>query len=1057
VFSNLIMYILIIVNILFAATSTEQIHNKDWTKQFGSLENDIGTAVTTDSAQNIIISGNTNSIIGSKSVGSQDIFLKKFSNDGIEIWTSQFGSSDYDYVSAIAVDEFDNIYLTGEARALLDINNKTTTGDIFVTKFASNGVVQWSKQYTENSVVFDMTVRDNSIYIAGKSTNLNGSNDIFISKLDSNANEVWTKIYNSSDVETAQVLFENRVLDKLHTVGEKFNQDSNSSYDILFNSYTNDGLLEKSLIFGTQGIDFATSMAVDSKGDVYITGFTLDAFSSFSNAGKSDIFLVKYSNNAQVWVRQFGTVEDDIARGIVIDDNDNIYISGTTDSAIVENANIGKTDIFISKFKNDGTNLWHKQYGSPMSDIVMSLGKNTNDDLFIAGYTDGSLYGNSNVGQKDAFLMKIKRDGDAPIAKIVVIQSDVLQKSISFISESTTNDTATVEYYWDFGDGITSILQNPSHTFRSKGIYTVFLTVSNKGVSDTTSVNVTIGNSSPVANNQSLNVENNVTFSLNGTDSDDDNLTYIITTYPQHGNITQSGLQYIYKVIDNNFAGTDTLQYKVSDSQVNSDIATVTFSITSANKKPQLIISASKRAAQPNEPLDFNVSANDVDGTISSFKWDFGDGQTSAVQNLTHSFENEGSYTVSCTIIDNGGAISRTEFIINIAINHAPTTENISGLKVIQNSVLEILLKGKDLDGTSLEYSIVDNPVYGNVSINSNIASYYAKTYEGNDSFTYKVSDGNKTSNISLVSIDVEVPPISSNKNEIYFSQLNICSDNTVELTGGTSPYNWQADLGSFEYLNSQKSKVSYLPHSILKIDDKINVTDSSLTTHTFEIIAKHVNSITLSPDIIMMPINQNRTFDVICGKAPFKVTAISGFADFSINGSELNISSSSSESTLIFKVTDATGASMTKSIDIVDDSEVDLSLILNKGWNLNAIPVQKNLNSIDYYIFGDYEFIWRYNLNKEWKKNPSTIKFSEGFWIKLKETSKSVNFKGKRYRTQMQNLPPDKWLLLGSGSEILNLKSKYNFNAVWIYNSTTGWVENPSIINAGSGFWVLK
>lgn len=1042
---------------IISATSTEQIHNKDWTKQFGSIENDIGSAVTTDSVQNIIIAGNTNSIIGSKSAGSQDIFLKKLSNDGIEIWTRQFGSSDYDYVSEIAVDKFNNIYLTGRAGGLFDINSQNITGDIFVTKFDSNGNHQWSKQYINNAVAYGIYIIDNSIYVTGKSKNFNGSDDIFISKLDSNSNEVWTKQFSSSDVNTGQSIIDNPIFKTLHIVGEKYNQDANSSYDILFNSYLYDGTLNNSITFGTAKIDFATSLSVDSKGNIYIVGFTLGAFSSFINAGKSDIFLAKYSDGNQVWMRQFGTSEDDIARSIVIDDNDNIYITGTTDSSIVENGYVGKTDIFISKFSSDGANIWHKQYGSAMTDIAMSINKNSDNDLFIAGYTDGSLYGNSNVGQKDAFLMKIKRDGDAPIAKIVVIQSDVLQKSISFISESTTNDITTVEYHWDFGDGITSILQNPSHTFRSKGIYTVSLTVSNKGVSDTTSVNVTIGNSSPVANNQSLNVENNVTFSLNGTDSDDDNLTYIITTYPQHGNITQSGLQYIYKVIDNNFAGTDTLQYKVSDSQVNSDIATVTFSITSANKKPQLIISASKRAAQPNEPLDFNVSANDVDGTISSFKWDFGDGQTSTVQNLAHSFENEGSYTVSCTIIDNGGATSRTEFIINIAINHAPTTENISGLKVIQNSVLEILLKGKDLDGTSLEYSIVDNPVYGNVSINSNIASYYAKTYEGNDSFTYKVSDGNKTSNISLVSIDVEVPPISSNKNEIYFSQLNICSDNTVELTGGTSPYNWQADLGSFEYLNSQKSKVSYLPHSILKIDDKINVTDSSLTTHTFEIIAKHVNSITLSPDIIMMPINQNRTFDVICGKAPFKVTAISGFADFSINGSELNISSSSSESTLIFKVTDATGASMTKSIDIVDDSEVDLSIILNKGWNLSAIAVQKNLNSIDYYIFGDYEFIWRYNLNKEWKKNPSTIKFSEGFWIKLKETSKTVNFKGKRYRTQMQNLPPDKWLLLGSGSEILNLKSKYNFNAVWIYNSTTGWVENPSVINAGSGFWVLK
>ena len=1048
---------LISVNILFAVTSIEQIHNKDWTRQFGTVENDTGSCVVIDSAQNILIAGNTNSVISIKNAGSQDIFLSKFSNDGIEIWTKQFGSSDYDYVSAIAVDEFDNIYLAGRAGALLNINTESSTGDIFVTKLDSNGNTKWSKQYIDNAIAYGINILDSGIYITGKNVNLNGSDDIFISKLDGNSNEIWTKQFNSSDVETGQSIKANSIFKTLHIVGEKYNQDSNSSYDILFNSYLNDGAFDNSIIFGTSNIDFATSLAVDSKGAIYIVGFTLGAFTSFLNVGKSDIFLAKYSNNTQVWMRQFGTVEDDIARSIVIDDNDNIYISGTTDSSIVENGHVGKTDIFISKFSSDGTNLWHKQYGSSMTDIATSMNRNKQNDLFIAGHTDGSLYGNSNRGEQDAFLMKIKRDGDAPVAKIVVIQSDSLQKSISFISESTTNDVSTVEYLWDFGDGTTSILQNPTHTFKSKGLYNVSLTVSNKGVSDTKSVNVTIGNSSPVANNQSLNVENNVTFNLNGTDSDDDNLTYIITTYPQHGNITQSGSLYIYKVIDNNFAGTDAFQYKVNDTQVDSNIATVTLNVTSVNKRPQLTISASKRAAQPNEPLDFNVSANDTDGTITSFKWDFGDGQTSTTQNVSHAFENEGSYSVSCTIVDDGGATSTTKFIINIAINHAPTTQNISGLKVIQNSILEILLKGKDLDGTSLDYSIVDNPVHGNVTISSNIASYYAKTYEGNDSFTYKVSDGNKTSNISLVSIDIEVAPISTNKDEIYFSQLNICSDNTIELTGGTAPYSWQADLGSFTFLNSQKSKVSYLPHSILKVYDKITITDSSISTHSLDIVAKYTDSITLSPSITMMPSSEIRSFSIVCGTAPFSVTKISGFADFSINGSELNITSSSSESTLIFKISDATGVSMTKSIDIVDESEVDISLILKNGWNLSAIAVQKNLNSIDFNIFGAYEFIWIYNLDKEWEKNPNTIKYSQGFWIKSKETSKTVNYKGKKYRPQMQNLPPNKWLLLGSGSEILNLKSKYNFNAVWIYNGSSGWVENPSVINAGSGFWVLK
>ena len=71
-----------------------------------------------------------------------------------------------------------------------------------------------------------------------------------------------------------------------------------------------------------------------------------------------------------------------------------------------------------------------------------------------------------------------------------------------------------------------------------------------------------------------------------------------------------------------------------------------------------------------NDTITFDASGcNDNDGTIVSYIWNFGDGDTSTSQNPTHAYDQEGPYSVTLTVTDDDGltdtaTLNITEVII---------------------------------------------------------------------------------------------------------------------------------------------------------------------------------------------------------------------------------------------------------------------------------------------------------------------------------------------------------------------------------------------------------
>jgi len=155
---------------------------------------------------------------------------------------------------------------------------------------------------------------------------------------------------------------------------------------------------------GTVADDISSAIAIDSNNNVYITGYTGGALVGTS-AGLKDAFLVKYNSaGISLWTKQLGTTSNDYSRAVAIDSNNNVYITGYTEGALV-GTSAGTIDAFLVKYNSVGTSLWTKQLGTTANDITSAIAIDSNNNVYISGYTTGSLVG-TNAGSIDAFLVK---------------------------------------------------------------------------------------------------------------------------------------------------------------------------------------------------------------------------------------------------------------------------------------------------------------------------------------------------------------------------------------------------------------------------------------------------------------------------------------------------------------------------------------------------------------------------------------------------------------------------------------------------------------------------
>ena len=266
----------------------------------------------------------------------------------------------------------------------------------------------------------------------------------------------------------------------------------------------------------------------------------------------------------------------------------------------------------------------------------------------------------------------------------------------------------------------------------------------------------------PVADDISVSVgeDTSINVTLAGSDPEGESLTYTILEV-NNATVTLNGNVATYTPVTH-FNGTDTFTYYANDGTSDSNIATVTMTVSAEDDEPNTIDVAT--TTDEDVAVTVNLSADEYDGDSYSFAiiTDVSNGTTSlngSVVTYTpnQDFYGEDTFTFEATD-DTGRTINVATATITVnAVNDAPVANDITNQITDENRMmqLDITLDATDVDGDALTYSVISS---GNasVTINDNIATYVPNLdWNGEDSFTYVANDGSVDSNTATVTITV--------------------------------------------------------------------------------------------------------------------------------------------------------------------------------------------------------------------------------------------------------------------------------------------------------------
>ena len=382
----------------------------NWVRRMGGASQDKAASITVDdrsdlrSEWSVYTSGNyqgmasfggdLSTILNAEDSG--EAYVVKIGYAGDLLWAKGLGGNGA-AGNGIAVDSQGDVVTVGHFVGQSDFDPATTdfdlgtnehgTTQVFVSKIDSAGQFVWARELGQSTANHPVSAEldcgggliscdntaaavtigpDRDITVIGTTALDTGSDHLFIAKLDSDGNFVWdepvieatNQVVGKSASIGAGVVSDD--LGNVYVTGHFFGQvdfddtgaatvlTSEGSADAFVTKYDMDGKV--SWIGQAGGIldDFATDVALDVIGDVYLTGgFSGTAnFDVVSNpdgtlglaesAGQSDVFALKYDPYGNFeWVTSYGGAGHDSGQSIALSDTGKVVAVGDFSEAVV--------------------------------------------------------------------------------------------------------------------------------------------------------------------------------------------------------------------------------------------------------------------------------------------------------------------------------------------------------------------------------------------------------------------------------------------------------------------------------------------------------------------------------------------------------------------------------------------------------------------------------------------------------------------------------------------------------------------------------------------------
>ena len=326
-----------------------------------------GYAAAVDSSGNLYAAGYTN--------GSVDVFITKYDSSGIIQWQKSLGQTSYfDFGWAVAIDSSSNVYVTGSVYDAV-----AGSSDVLIAKYNTSGSLQWQKKLEDtygsdrgDGIAVDSS---NNVYVVGRHTK-SVATKAFVAQYDSSGSVSWQRelgVNTGADTFgfAAAVDSSNNVYAFGVTLGS-----GAGGHDAILAKYNSSGVIQWQRTFGDANTNFGYGVAVDSSGNIYITGDT----------DSTTVFVAKYNTSGSLqWQRTLTGAGTEGGRAIATDSSGNVYITGWTTTS-----GAGSQDILIVKYNSSGSIQWQRVFGSTGVEFGRGISIGQSASVHIVGTNDST-------------------------------------------------------------------------------------------------------------------------------------------------------------------------------------------------------------------------------------------------------------------------------------------------------------------------------------------------------------------------------------------------------------------------------------------------------------------------------------------------------------------------------------------------------------------------------------------------------------------------------------------------------------------------------------------